>query len=1163
MRDAQGRPFVRVQTLGTAIMLCGEVRIGPTAGILFALLLRLTHAPGMQLGREALLESLWPGQPEARRRANLRQALYKLRSHGIRVRVKGGCASIDAAQVVRTFAVERTAVRFERDVVAGQEPFGAFLPGFVSPCGTFEEWVQDEREAVHAEVRRVLVGQLRGRRERADWSGADVLARWLLQFDPLNEDATLTLAECTMLTGSKAEAIAILDRYLEELGPAAGDIRLPATQLRRRFSEPPNRRSLSFVATERHFVGRESVIAELTLSMRRARWRDGNAVLLHGASGIGKTRVTVELGKVAIVEGFRELRCDCCESDVTRPLSIFIDLLPELLLLPGALGCSPTSLAALRRLVPESPAASAYASSIAAANASSNTRATHGSAPSSATSSVTSPLSPLLPMVDVAHTTAIGDATAESSGDAPSTLPFATPIAPIASAIGAVHDALEDARQSAVTPLLPDGMSGDTLAPVFLLREPLPMVASLRRAIIDLLAAIADEKPIVIVVDDAHWMDAGSWDVLSDLIERMNGLRVFVLMMSRSPYGRPTRPERIPLALDVRPLAPLTPEASARLAALIASDMSALLNPMLSEWFVTTSEGSPLFLRALVNHWIETGDAGGIPPTLTQAIEQRLAKLSPDAMRTLQAMALLGVFASVDRIRAVLEYLTHQLLASIEELTSIGTFRPYEPDIFRPHELLGLASLKRLSLQAGQLLNLRIGEELSRDLSDPSGAGAAKAIGHFLAASADTKAIQFVLQAGYDYISRGLPTAALALCERTAQLQLNAELSTSVRALEMESLYQAGRFSRFLAMSKQIDGCTSSGAEWDASNPRTVLAFIESARHSGVVEEDFDELCARALLLAERTDIESAIRFEAVTVVLRVATHGLSEMKPIRAYEIGTEIHERGGIPDHERARLDMYFHTAFGDAQLAQRAAFQLRARFFECCTPKERVSTSGDVAYTLRVTGASQEAKSIFEAMHLEGQLLGMTTSASLACWYLALIALDTEDDLEASHRWIERAERVRGALDETLLRYLCEQHRARLGLDAQDLRLAARHIASAKRLESGGSNPRRAAYTCALDLGAAVLEQSREKVEAHLTDAQSRFIRLWNSLGQDYLASQIVLALRFCERHDEAAVLLSDYQRVRRERSSLPRFLARSLQSTTRLLGSADSSLAQQFE
>jgi DNA-binding SARP family transcriptional activator len=1084
LRDPQGRPLLRVQTLGTATMHCGDVRIGPSAGILFALILRLTHAPGMQLGRETLLDTLWPGQPESRRRANLRQALYKLRSHGLRVRVKGDSASIDATQVVRTFAVERTVARFERDVVAGQEPFGAFLPGFVSPCDAFAEWVQEEREAVHAEVRRVLVTQLRGRRERADWSGAEVLARWLLQFDPLNEDATLTLADCTMLSGSKAEAVAILDRYLEELGPGAGDIRLPAIQLRRRFSEPPHRRSLSFVVTERHFVGRESVIAELTLAMRRARWRDGNALLLHAASGMGKTRVTVELGKVAIVEGFREIRCVCCESDVARSLSIFIDLLPDLLMLPGALGCSPESLATLRRLVPEAPVAVAASARVTSASAEEESLSTAGS---------TVGLSP--------HSTTFGGAD-----------------------VGGAHA---------------DGVSHRAdVVPSHVVREPLPMLASIRRALVDLLAAVADDKPLVLVVDDAHWMDAGSWDVMSDLIERMNGMRVFVLMMSRSPHGRPTRPERIPLTLDVRPLLPLSVEASARLAALIASDMSAMLTEALTAWFVTTSEGSPLFLRALVNHWIETGDAGGIPPTLTQAIEQRLVKLSPDAMRTLQAMALLGVFATAERLQRILELPTHLLLTAIEELELSGSMARSTTLQVQCHELVGRGSVNRLSMLMAGAIHERIAHDLTTDTSVPRSPSLLARIAWHLRSSGNTEALQKFVTSHLDALIRcGSPAMSIALVEEVV-------LNTPALATELSYIraktrlrLEAGEYAGALRESAgALDVPVDTSNLTDAS-AEELLSILDSSYRADTMARR-DQIMDCAISVASRAQLSPQTRLRGAEIALVIASNEGDNTRALRAFEC-CGIEPQFAESDEDAARVSLIYHTIFGDREISNRIAKRLIKRARTNSASTQRYHDLCRAGYALRFSGTMAEVADAFRAGFDTASDLKLPRLAQYAAWQLATVYLDAGMRIDSA-KWDGALLSLFATEDDRVssnfvLGHLCKRSILDASADsARSLLTEFEHCLP--------ESPTAVAvgFCTALQLGVSLLDPSWAPALNQLATASERHSRIACVAPNDFFTAVLARSYARAGRGSAAIKLVDTYLRSQR-RESLPPSLA----------------------
>jgi tetratricopeptide (TPR) repeat protein len=73
-------------------------------------------------------------------------------------------------------------------------------------------------------------------------------------------------------------------------------------------------------------------------------------LLIRGEPGIGKTRIGTELGKFAKLQGIAFQRTGCRPSDTDRPLCVFVDLIPQLRELPGALGCSQETLFVLKRL---------------------------------------------------------------------------------------------------------------------------------------------------------------------------------------------------------------------------------------------------------------------------------------------------------------------------------------------------------------------------------------------------------------------------------------------------------------------------------------------------------------------------------------------------------------------------------------------------------------------------------------------------------------------------------------------------------------------------------------------------------------------------------------------------------------------------------------------
>ena len=119
-------PLIRAQTLGARVILIGALRLDSSSDMLFALLLRTLFSPGFAASREVLMGELWPEQTENRQRANLRQALYKLRRLGVLIGLSGDVVELEPSQVGASFALQRTSERFEDDVILGNDPFGGF-----------------------------------------------------------------------------------------------------------------------------------------------------------------------------------------------------------------------------------------------------------------------------------------------------------------------------------------------------------------------------------------------------------------------------------------------------------------------------------------------------------------------------------------------------------------------------------------------------------------------------------------------------------------------------------------------------------------------------------------------------------------------------------------------------------------------------------------------------------------------------------------------------------------------------------------------------------------------------------------------------------------------------------------------------------------------------
>lgn len=343
--------MVTLRILGECAIEVGSTRLAPDSQVLFATLLYLTLEPGRRVSRQEMADAIWPGATEEAARHNLRQTVYRLRLLGATIDTKDGFVCAPPEGVVAPHDRLATEAGVDEILSHAAPRIGTVLPGYESGLSErLDEWVDGHRTLIHNRIRHSLVTAMERYRARARWGEVEVLARKVLAMDPLNEEATLVLAESAAMSGSKHYALTLLDRYISELGPEAKDIHLPAKVLRRRISErlpEPRWRAVSETA----LVGRADSMEMLGGVLQAARNGDGSGVLLWGEPGIGKTRLAEELWKVAALQANTQLaKVSCQPSDARRPLSLFADVIPALQKLPGALGCSPRSITLLKRL---------------------------------------------------------------------------------------------------------------------------------------------------------------------------------------------------------------------------------------------------------------------------------------------------------------------------------------------------------------------------------------------------------------------------------------------------------------------------------------------------------------------------------------------------------------------------------------------------------------------------------------------------------------------------------------------------------------------------------------------------------------------------------------------------------------------------------------------
>jgi DNA-binding SARP family transcriptional activator len=340
--------MILLHTLGVAVIHIGARRVLPSAARAFGTLLYLGVERGHPVPREELEALLYPRYGARAASHGLRQLLYKLRHLGAPVEARDDIVTIaedevsdDVSAVLDAPTIDEQALA---SIAAGILP--QYSPDF-SPA--LADWVDLQRARIAQDLRTTLVARIATTRSDGKWRALEPLARACLALDPLNEEATLALAESLALNGQKAGAVKLLDEYLAEIGAYGRDLRVPAHLLRTRISEhvpDPQYRRLG----PGPFVGRDAEMAELWRTLQRARRGQPGVVVVHGEAGIGKTRLAAEFTQAAAVDGATCVLVGSSPHDVRRPMGVFMDLVPKLLDSPGGLGVAPESVALLGRL---------------------------------------------------------------------------------------------------------------------------------------------------------------------------------------------------------------------------------------------------------------------------------------------------------------------------------------------------------------------------------------------------------------------------------------------------------------------------------------------------------------------------------------------------------------------------------------------------------------------------------------------------------------------------------------------------------------------------------------------------------------------------------------------------------------------------------------------
>jgi tetratricopeptide (TPR) repeat protein len=385
--------------------------------------------------------------------------------------------------------------------------------------------------------------------------------------------------------------------------------------------------------------------------------------------------------------------------------------------------------------------------------------------------------------------------------------------------------------------------------------------------IIGLIGRIARTGPTLLWIEDTHWLDPSSVELLPQLIQQLRETPLLVVLTRRS---FPAGPE-LPAPDDEVVLSPLSPAECLELARAVPG-AQALPEQLLSE-ALSSSDGIPLFIEQLVISLVsQTRDpadgsprsgAPAVPLTLAEMLSERLDRL-PGGRRIVQAAACVGRAFTSSFLAALLGEDEAALLDPLEALVGAEILRSQGDGAgngfeFR-HTLLRRVAHESILQADRRAYHTRI-VELLRDGQD-LGPVLPEVIAHHLtAAGAVEAAVESWLAAGARAVQRSAHVEALDHLGRG--LGLLDQVNDAARHRGLEIRLQAARIGPIIATlgatSAEVGACCRRGLELCLDGEPSPLVFpllfgqwnclIGRAR----VEEAL-ELAKLFLALAERSD---------------------------------------------------------------------------------------------------------------------------------------------------------------------------------------------------------------------------------------------------------------------------------------------------------------------
>ena len=230
---------------------------------------------------------------------------------------------------------------------------------------------------------------------------------------------------------------------------------------------------------------------------------------------------------------------------------------------------------------------------------------------------------------------------------------------------------------------------GVTAPPEFLNRLSGPQLKERTLGVLrDVFLRASELAPLILIVENIHWIDTASEEFLAHLAARLPGHRVLLVLTTRPGYAAPWLAPPLAETITVEGLGAGDVRGMVR-TLLAAKEISEQLFKILAE----KSEGNPLYVEEILRQLRETdgilvkdGEARlsrpdvTVPATIHDIIAARVDRLAEPRKRTLQGASVVGRRFGVPLVSRVLEVPRDETAGHLRDLHGLDFVFPSVPE---------------------------------------------------------------------------------------------------------------------------------------------------------------------------------------------------------------------------------------------------------------------------------------------------------------------------------------------------------------------------------------------------------------------------------------------------------------------------------------------------